>query len=178
MSDPEQDIEEDEHDAILNFDCTREAARERLTPWTRHKYDLFMGLMARLFMSQSDLKKFVIDMSCTVPLPTHEIARHLDYEESKKVKYKPGHYKPVSQSHFNSNDDIPVYLSADDADAGPVYQPSSPTYSREGSASPAKSQEKSPTGPASRGGSPGARNDADVPLEEESAVNKHANILF
>jgi hypothetical protein len=81
---------------------------------------------------------------------------------------------------FNSNaedDDIPVYHSDDDSDAGPVYRPSSPAYSREGSASPEKGQEKSPAGPASRGGSPGARNDADVPRKEESAVNKHANIL-
>jgi hypothetical protein len=102
MSDPELDIDEDEHDAILNFNCTREAARERLAPRTRHQYDLFMGLMARFFMSQSDLKKLVIDMTCTVPLPTHAVARYFDYVESKKIAYKPGHFKPVSSSYYKA----------------------------------------------------------------------------
>ena len=102
MSDPELDIEEDEQEAILNFDCTREAARDRLAPRTRHQYDLFMGLMARYFMSQSDLKRIVVDMTCTVPLPTHAVARYFDYVESKKVEYKPGHFKPVSASYYKA----------------------------------------------------------------------------
>lgn len=45
MSDPELDIDEDEEEAILNFGCTREAARERLAPRTRHQYDLFMRVL-------------------------------------------------------------------------------------------------------------------------------------
>ena len=94
MSDPELDFDEDEHEALLNFDCTREAARERLAPRTRHQYDLFMGLMARFFISQSDLKKFADGIACTVPLPCHAVARYFDYVESKKVEYEPGHYKP------------------------------------------------------------------------------------
>ena len=104
MSDPELDFDEDEHEALLNFDCTREAARERLAPRTRHQYDLFMGLMARFFTSQSDLKKFVVDvdMTCTVPLPTHAVARYLNYVEAKKVEYKPGHFKPVSTSYYKA----------------------------------------------------------------------------
>jgi hypothetical protein len=53
----------------------------------------------------------------------------------------------------------------------------SPAYSREGSASPEKSQEKLSAGPASKGGSPGARIDAKAQREEESAFNKQANIL-
>ena len=104
MSDPELDFDEDEHEALLNFDCTREAARERLAPRTRHQYDLFMGLMARFFTSQSDLKKFVVDvdMTCTVPLQTHAVARYLNYVEAKKVEYKPGHFKPVSTSYYKA----------------------------------------------------------------------------
>jgi hypothetical protein len=51
MSDPELEIDEDEEEAILNFGRTREAARERVAPRTRHQYDLFMGLMARFFIS-------------------------------------------------------------------------------------------------------------------------------
>ena len=82
---------------------------------------------------------------------------------------------------FNANshqdDDIPIYASDVDSDNGPVYQPESPAYSREGSASPPKSQEKSSAGPASRGGSPGAGIDANASREEVSAFNKQANIL-
>jgi len=102
MSDPELDIDEDEEEAILNFGSTREAARERLAPRTRHQYDLFMGLMARFFISQSDLKKFADGIACTVPLPCHAVARYFDYVESKKVEYEPGHYKPVSQSYYKA----------------------------------------------------------------------------
>ena len=102
MSDPELDFDEDEHEALLNFDCTRDAARERLAPRTRYQYDLFMGLMARFFMSQSDLKKFVTGTTCTVPLPTHAVARYFDYVESKKVEYEPGHFKPVSSSYYKA----------------------------------------------------------------------------
>lgn len=102
MSDPELDIDEDEEEAILNFGCTRDAARERLAPRTRHQYDLFMGLMARYFISQSDLKKLVVGITCTVPLPCHAVARYFDYVESKKVEYEPGHYKPVSQSYYKA----------------------------------------------------------------------------
>ena len=102
MSDPELDIDEDEEEAILNFGCTREAARERLAPRTRHQYDLFLGLMARFFISQSDLKKFADGISCTVPLPCHAVARYFDYVESKKIEYEPGHYKPVSQSYYKA----------------------------------------------------------------------------
>ena len=102
MSDPELDFDEDEHEALLNFDCTRDAARERLAPRTRYQYDLFMGLMARFFMSQSDLKKFVTGMTCTVPLPTHAVARYFDFVESKKVEYEPGHFKPVSSSYYKA----------------------------------------------------------------------------
>ena len=39
MSDSELDFDEDEHEAILTFNCTREAARERLAPRTRYQYD-------------------------------------------------------------------------------------------------------------------------------------------
>ena len=102
MSDPELDIDEDEEEAILNFGCTREAARERVAPRTRHQYDLFMGLMARFFISQSDLKKFADGIVCTVPLPCHAVARYFDYVESKKVEYEPGHYKPVSPSYYKA----------------------------------------------------------------------------
>ncbi len=102
MSDPELDIDEVEHAAILDFECTRDAARERLAPRTRHQYDLFMGLMARFFMSQSDLKKIAIDMTCTVPLPTHAVARYFDYVESKKIQYKPGRFKSVSASYYKA----------------------------------------------------------------------------
>ena len=103
MSDPELDIDEDEQTEILaNFECTRDAARERLAPRTRHQYDLFQGLMARFLMSQSDLKKFVHNMHCTVPLPAHAIARYLEHVEAKKVEYQPGHFKPVSTSYFKT----------------------------------------------------------------------------
>ena len=103
MSDPEQDIEEEEEASILaSFECVRDAARERLAPRTRYQYDLFMRLMVRFFMSESDLKHLVDDMTCMVPLPAQAVSRYLDHVESKKVQYKPGHFKVVSTSYFNT----------------------------------------------------------------------------
>jgi hypothetical protein len=53
MSDPEDDIDEDEEPQIFEgFECVRDASRERLVPRTRTQYDIFMGLMARFFTSQ------------------------------------------------------------------------------------------------------------------------------
>ena len=61
-----------------------------------------------------------------------------------------------------------------------AYRPSSPGYDQEGPASP-KSQDKSPSDAASRGGSPDAGSnhppDADAPREEVSVIsNKFTNI--
>lgn len=102
MSDPELDIEHDEEEAVLNFACARDAARERLAPRTRQQYDLFIGLMARFFMSDLDCKKFVDGMSCILPLPCWAISRYLDYVECKKIEFKPGHFKPVSASYYKT----------------------------------------------------------------------------
>jgi len=81
---------------------------------------------------------------------------------------------------FNVNyDDIPVYDSPDDSNFSPVYRPSSPGYSREGSASPQKGQEKSLESAALQGCSHGARNpsDADV-THDEVFASKPADLPF
>ena len=103
MSDPEDDLDEEEQSQIFeNFEGVRAAARERLAPRTRHQYDLFISLMARFFDSQSDLKRCAVGMTCTLPLPIHAVTRYIDYVEAKRIQYKPGLFKPVSTSYFNT----------------------------------------------------------------------------
>ena len=53
MSDPEDDIDEDEEPQIFEgFECVRDASRERLVPRTRTQNDIFIALMARFFTAQ------------------------------------------------------------------------------------------------------------------------------
>jgi hypothetical protein len=96
---PELDIDEDEEEAILNFGCTRD-----VSVWLRRRgtSTICSSGSWRVFNSQSDLNKFVVDMACTVLLPPHAVARYFYYVESKKVEYKLGHFKPVSQSYYKA----------------------------------------------------------------------------
>ena len=103
MSDPEDDIDEEESDQISqSFEHVREAARERLAPRTRTQYDLFVGLMARFFSSQEDLQCFAVGMSCKLPLPVGAVSRYFDHVEGKRVQYKADLFKPVSTSYYST----------------------------------------------------------------------------
>ena len=102
MSDPEDEIADDEATAAMEFDSVRDAARERVAPRTRTQYDLFMGLMKVYFCSQPGLSQFVKSGQCTLPLPIHAVAKYLDHVESKSREYVPGKYKPVSVSYYRT----------------------------------------------------------------------------
>ena len=102
MSDPEDEIADDEATAAMEFDSVRDAARERVAPRTRTQYDLFMGLMKVYFCSQPGLSQFVKSGQCTLPLPIHAVAKYLDHVESKSREYVPGKFKPVSVSYYRT----------------------------------------------------------------------------
>ena len=98
MSDPEDDICDEERD----FECVREAARDRVAPRTRTQYDLFVGLMKAFFVSQPELKHEVTQGNCKMPLSIHAVSRYLDHVESKRKEYETGKYKPVSPSYYRA----------------------------------------------------------------------------
>ena len=98
MSDPEDDIVEDE----AEFQTVREAARDRVAPRTRTQYDLFIGLMKAFFLSERDLKCEVVENQCRLPLSITAVGRYLTHVESKKREYSPGKFKPVSPSYYRA----------------------------------------------------------------------------
>lgn len=98
MSDPEDDIVEDE----AEFECVRDAARDRVAPRTRDKYDLFIGLMKAFFVSQRDLQCEVVENQCKLPLSITAVGRYLGHVEAKTREYSPGKFKPVSPSYYRA----------------------------------------------------------------------------
>ena len=98
MSDPEDDIVEDE----AEFECVRDAARDRVAPRTRDKYDLFIGLMKAFFLSQRDLQCEVVENQCKLPLSITAVGRYLGHVEAKTREYSPGKFKPVSPSYYRA----------------------------------------------------------------------------
>ena len=77
MSDPEDDVADDEAMAAVEFDTVRDAARERVAERTRTQYDLFIGLMKVYFSSQPTLKHNVVSGQCVLPLPINAVAAYL-----------------------------------------------------------------------------------------------------
>jgi len=102
MSDPEDDIADEEAMAAVEFDTVRDAARDRLAERTRTQYDLFIGLMKVYFLSQPPLKHLVVSGECVVPLPINAVAMYLDHVESKRREFMPGKFKPVSPSYYRT----------------------------------------------------------------------------
>ena len=102
MSDPEDDVADDEAMAAVEFDTVRDAARERVAERTRTQYDLFIGLMKVYFSSQPTLKHNVVSGRCVLPLPINAVAAYLDHVESKRREFMPGKFKPVSPSYYRT----------------------------------------------------------------------------
>jgi len=112
-SDPDNDITEEDFytkdgQHVLDFECVRDASRNRVAERTRTQYDQFIGLMAVFAMSRDEFKSLVIVKqnlaTFQLPLPTRFVSEYLQHVEKKRVPWpgKVGLFKPVSPSYYKA----------------------------------------------------------------------------
>ena len=112
-SDPDNDILEEEMytpdgQHVLDFECVRDASRNRVAEKTRSQYDLFIGLMAVFALSRDEFKSLVIVKHNVTtfqpPLPMRFVSEYLQHVEKKRVAWpgKVGLLKPVSPSYYKT----------------------------------------------------------------------------
>jgi hypothetical protein len=112
-SDPDDDVlEGDLYTAdgqhVLDFECVRDASRDRVAARTRTQYDQFIGLMVVFALGIEEFKHLVVVRqnfsTFKPPIPIQFVSEYLNHVESKRVPWpgKSQKFKPVCPNYYKA----------------------------------------------------------------------------
>jgi ferredoxin len=112
-SDPDDDVLEGDlfmpdGQHVLDFECVRDASRDRVAVRTRTQYDQFIGMMVVFALSREEFKHLVVVRqhlsTFKPPLPIQFVSEYLAHVERKRVPWpgKAQKLKPVCPNYYKA----------------------------------------------------------------------------